>query len=102
MVSRRNPGEGDNPHPRSLMISNIQTKRPIIGISYEAKPPIVRVVGVLAWEFSTLLAQCLNGLPVAFSLGTGNGILYLFVGWIWFSPFFPIVLRHQDCLNKRI
>src|SRR6266516_6450323 len=50
MVSRRNPGEGDNPHPRSLMISNIQTKQPIVGVSHIFQASVGWIIGDARWE----------------------------------------------------
>src|SRR5437763_9407908 len=84
------------------MISNIKAKQPIIRISHITEPTEVGVLWVLARQFSALLSQLLDCLPVPSPLGAGNGIFNAMVGRI-FSPAFPsIVSRHEDCFYKLV
>src|SRR5260370_3511420 len=57
MVSRRNPGGGDNPRPRSLMISNIQAQEEVVSVPDIVETSIVRIIGNLRGKFLSLFSQ---------------------------------------------
>src|SRR6266699_1924200 len=44
----------------------------------------------------------MNGFPIPLFLGTGNGPLQLFVGWIWSSQFPLVVFRKKYSLDKLV
>src|SRR5258708_5134051 len=102
MVSRRNPGGGDNPRPRSLMISNIQSEQDIIGVTQVAESAVVGVRGIVIGKLLLALPKGFCLLPLPCFLSAKRFVLYSYICLVLLAAFAFGVLWHEHRFHERV